>query len=83
MATKYTKWPNIDQHLPFQDPPKFTQIGIFGFENIPSGNPASQRISSFSPDRPFTFQGAKNWSRHSKKFGRIALEVRFSAFPSN
>jgi hypothetical protein len=23
-----------------QDPPKFTQIGIFGFENRPSGNPA-------------------------------------------
>jgi hypothetical protein len=32
----YTKWPHnmpnnrkIDQHLPFQDPPKFTQTGIF------------------------------------------------------
>jgi hypothetical protein len=29
----------IYQHLPFQDPPKFTQIGIFWFENMPSGNP--------------------------------------------
>jgi hypothetical protein len=36
MATKYTKWTEnlpkghkIYQHLPLQDPPKFTQIGIF------------------------------------------------------
>jgi hypothetical protein len=39
MATKYTKWPQsrpngrkIFQHLPLQDPPKFTQIGIFGLK---------------------------------------------------
>jgi hypothetical protein len=39
MPTKYTKWsqhiPNgrkIDQHLPLQDPPKFTHIGVFGFK---------------------------------------------------
>jgi hypothetical protein len=39
MATKYTKWqqniPNgskIDQRLPLQDPPKITQIGIFGLK---------------------------------------------------
>jgi hypothetical protein len=45
MTTKYTKWtehlPNgykICHHLPLQDPPKFTQTGIW-FENIPSGNP--------------------------------------------
>jgi hypothetical protein len=31
-GVKYTKWP-------FQGPSKFTQFGIFGFENIPSGNP--------------------------------------------
>jgi hypothetical protein len=34
-ATKYTKWPNcheIYQLLPLQDPPKFTQIGIFGLK---------------------------------------------------
>jgi hypothetical protein len=30
----------IDQHLPSQDPPKFTQIWIFWLENITSGNPA-------------------------------------------
>jgi hypothetical protein len=30
-----------NQHLPVQDPPKFTQIGIFGVENIPSGNPGA------------------------------------------
>jgi hypothetical protein len=49
MVTKYTKWlqnipnghkigrPNdhkIDQHLPLQDPPKFTQIGTFGLRKI-------------------------------------------------
>jgi hypothetical protein len=39
MTTKYTKWqkyrPNglkIYQHLQLQDPPKFTQIGIFGLK---------------------------------------------------
>jgi hypothetical protein len=26
-----------------QDPPKFTQIGIFWFENLHSGNPAQNR----------------------------------------
>jgi hypothetical protein len=46
IATKYTKLPQnrpkgykIYQQLPLQDPPKFTQIGIFGSENKPSGNP--------------------------------------------
>jgi hypothetical protein len=29
----------MNQHLPLQDRQKFTQIGIFGFENIPSGTP--------------------------------------------
>jgi hypothetical protein len=29
----------IYQYVPFQGPPKYTQIGIFWFENIPSGNP--------------------------------------------
>jgi hypothetical protein len=39
MATKYTKQsknrPNvhiISQHLPLQDPPKFTQLGIMGLK---------------------------------------------------
>jgi hypothetical protein len=35
MAIKYRY-----KHLPLQDPPKITQIGIFWFGNIPSGNPA-------------------------------------------
>jgi hypothetical protein len=49
ITIKYTKWPqNIAngrkihrphgyktyQHLPLQEPPKFTQIGIFGFQKI-------------------------------------------------
>jgi hypothetical protein len=48
-AIKYTKWPEnrpnghkIYQYLPFQDPPKFTQIVIFGLENKPSGNPGAR-----------------------------------------
>jgi hypothetical protein len=39
MATKYMKWPEIGpnglklyQHLPLQDPPKFTQTGLFGLK---------------------------------------------------
>jgi hypothetical protein len=31
----------IYQHLSLQDTPKFTQSWIFGFVNIPSGNPAA------------------------------------------
>jgi hypothetical protein len=49
MAKNYTEWPQnipnghkLYQHFPFQDPPKYTQIGIFGFENIPSGNPRAE-----------------------------------------
>jgi hypothetical protein len=45
MAIYYTKWPTdisnchkIHQHLSLQDTLKCTQIWIFGFENIPSGN---------------------------------------------
>jgi hypothetical protein len=54
MATKYTKSPQkytklpknkpnghkVYQLLPLQDPPKFTLIGIFWFDSMPSGNPA-------------------------------------------
>jgi hypothetical protein len=29
---------NCTKHLPLQDPSKFTQNGIFGLKNIPSGN---------------------------------------------
>jgi hypothetical protein len=40
-------WPNdhkIYQYLPLQDPPKFTQTGIFGLKIcIPSGNPARSK----------------------------------------
>jgi hypothetical protein len=32
VAIKYTKWPKIYQHLPLQDPPKFSQNGIFGMK---------------------------------------------------
>jgi hypothetical protein len=30
------------QPFPIQGPPKFTQIGIFLLENIPSGNPGME-----------------------------------------
>jgi hypothetical protein len=30
MIVKYYKWPEIWHHFPFQGPPKYTQIGIFG-----------------------------------------------------
>jgi hypothetical protein len=37
MAIKYTNWPGMEieyvyPHLPLQDPPKFTQIWIFGLK---------------------------------------------------
>jgi hypothetical protein len=32
----------ITQHLPLQDPPKFSQFGLFGMKiHMPSGNPES------------------------------------------
>jgi hypothetical protein len=50
MTIKYTKRPDnrtnghkIYQHLPLQDPPKFTQIRVLGLKAIPSGNPGVQR----------------------------------------
>jgi hypothetical protein len=49
MSIKYNKRPSVHkiyQHLPLQDPPKFTQIWIFWFENRPSGNPAPQPPNS-------------------------------------
>jgi hypothetical protein len=46
MAINHAKWllniPNghkIYHHFLFQGPPKCTQMGIFWFENVPSGNP--------------------------------------------
>jgi hypothetical protein len=32
MAVKYSKWFKTCQHFPFQGPPEFTQIGIFGLK---------------------------------------------------
>jgi hypothetical protein len=42
---KYVHIPNgheVDQHLPLQDAPNFTHIGIFWSERIPSGNPGHE-----------------------------------------
>jgi hypothetical protein len=38
------------KYLPVQDPPKFTQIWIFWFENKPSGNPGLDTPSLFKTD---------------------------------
>jgi hypothetical protein len=34
----------MDQNLPLQDPPKFTQNLDFWFENKPSGNPVEDYV---------------------------------------
>jgi hypothetical protein len=46
MTPKYTNWPQnissghkIKQYFQFQDPLKYTQIGILGMKQYPSGNP--------------------------------------------
>jgi hypothetical protein len=44
MAVKRPNGHKIYQYLSLQDAPKFTQIGIFGFQNIPSGNPVRKAI---------------------------------------
>jgi hypothetical protein len=53
IAIKCTKRPEnclnghiIYPHFQLQDPAKFTQIRIFWFENIPSGNPGSDLSDS-------------------------------------
>jgi hypothetical protein len=59
-----------------QDPPKFTQIGIFSlFENLPSGNPAlpaKRGIFVYWPDPPFP-------THCSLDTGRM---IKFEAFPA-
>jgi hypothetical protein len=64
MATKYTKWPNnrpnghkINQHLPLQDPPKFTQIGIFGMKicHLATLVMASKSVSGLTDYKEYQF----------------------------
>jgi hypothetical protein len=52
-VTKYTNWsqnrPNghkIYQHVPSQDPSKYTKIWIFWVEKMPSGNPSGTTQNS-------------------------------------
>jgi hypothetical protein len=67
ITIKYTKWPqNIPndhkinlcndhkmfQYFQLQDPPKLTQIGIFGLKKMPSGNPGIHRYPTSSIARP-------------------------------
>jgi hypothetical protein len=33
MTVKYSQWSQKYQHFPFQSPPKYTQIYIFGMQN--------------------------------------------------
>jgi hypothetical protein len=56
MAVKYNNRNKIYRH-PLQDPPKFTQTGIFCFENIPSGNPVRH---DFLKNLPFLVERGKN-----------------------
>jgi hypothetical protein len=39
IALKFSSGHTMRQPSPFQGPPKFSQIGIFWLEKIPSGNP--------------------------------------------
>jgi hypothetical protein len=60
IAIKYAKWPErmsngrkIYQHLPLQDPQKFTRIGIFGLK---IDHPATLRKNGCAlPSEPFQF----------------------------
>jgi hypothetical protein len=42
ITISYSKWHKIYQHLPLQDPSKFTQNWYFWFEKTPSGNPGDK-----------------------------------------
>jgi hypothetical protein len=39
MAVNSPNSNKIYQNFPFLGPPKFTQSGVFGYKNVPSGNP--------------------------------------------
>jgi hypothetical protein len=45
----------VHQHRRLQDPPKFTQITIFGLKNKPSGNPAIDFDTTNSSLRAFNY----------------------------
>jgi hypothetical protein len=47
LSVQQTTWPLKYQHLSLQNIPKFTQIGIFGVKNIPSGNTGSKDFLCF------------------------------------
>jgi hypothetical protein len=59
-------------HLPLQDPPKFTQIWIFGFENKPSGNPAEQLSSPCCPRQTWVL----SWPEISLAVGFRSLQKK-------
>jgi hypothetical protein len=60
MAAKYAKWEKIDQPLPLQGPPKFTQNGIFGMKICaPSGNPDADPGGKRCRRQFFSFQTKK------------------------
>jgi hypothetical protein len=51
MDIKYIEWP-YGHYFPFQGPPKFTKIGIFGSKiYVPSGNPG---LNGFLKDGTLT-----------------------------
>jgi hypothetical protein len=79
MAVKYTKWPwnmpnghkigrpngqKIDQHLPLQDPLKFTQIGTFGLKT----NHLATQVRRRSSDRAWLTADAL-LARHDDEWG--------------
>jgi hypothetical protein len=85
MATKYTKWPwngpnghKIYQHFQLQDPPRFSQIGIFGLKTNKSGNPGCKpnvQKSNCENDEKAAAKILMTWFDFNDQFGRHLLLI--------
>jgi hypothetical protein len=62
----------IYQHLPLKNPPKLTQIRIFGFENMPSGKPTCSFCHRNILGR-FAFDANSFSPFHSQKFAEFRI----------
>jgi hypothetical protein len=67
MTVNLTTGHKICQEFPLQDPTKFTQIGIFLFENKPSGNPVRLSSVSFKTSFYLSFSVISHFQRNANQ----------------
>jgi hypothetical protein len=81
MVVKYSKGPNISQHFPFHDPPKYTQIGIFGLKRNHLATLCLSRVAALATFEPIevTFESTSAETQNLKilKNSRTFVVDRF------